>query len=200
MIAAARHAGWADPAGLPAPAVQGIARLPVFAPKQLCLGASIVAIGAFDGVHRGHQKVIGSAVASARQRGCPSLVYTFDVPPKAYFAGARVITPVAEKMHKIAGLGVSCAVVAPFDRDYAARSPEDFMAELALLNPLEIWVGADFRFGARSAGDVALLASAFTVRVVDAVRCEQGEVISSSRIRQLLGGDPAAARRLLASD
>ena len=197
MIAAARQAGHS---GFRVPAVPTPARLPVFPPRQLSLDASVVAIGAFDGVHRGHQKVIGSAVASARQRGCPSLVYTFDVPPKAFFAGARVITPVAEKMRKIAGLGVSCAVVASFDRAYAARTAEDFMAELALLNPLEIWVGADFRFGAKSAGDVALLASAFTVRVVDAVRCDRGEVISSSRIRQLLGGDPAAARHLLAID
>lgn len=195
MIAAARQA---DHAGNRAQAVRETARMPVFAPRQLCLGASIIAIGAFDGVHRGHQKVIGSAVASARHRGCPSLVYTFDVPPKAFFSGARVITPVGEKIRKIAGLGVACAVVAPFDRDYAARTAEDFMAELALLNPQEIWVGADFRFGAKSAGDVTLLASRFVVKVVDPVCCGRGEVISSSRIRRLLHDDPAAARQLLA--
>jgi riboflavin kinase/FMN adenylyltransferase len=178
----------------------GLRALPSFPACTLRLDASIVAIGAFDGVHRGHQKVIGSAVASARKHGCPSVVYTFDTPPKAFFSGARVITPVDEKMRKIGGLGASCAVVATFDQDYAARSAEDFMAELARLNPREIWVGADFRFGARSAGDVTLLATRFAVKVVSAVCCSNGEVISSSRIRQLLGHDPAAAGLLLACD
>jgi riboflavin kinase / FMN adenylyltransferase len=159
-----------------------------------------VAIGAFDGVHRGHQKVIGSAVTSARQQGCPSVVYTFDTPPKAFFSGARVITPVEEKVRKIAELDATCSVVATFDRAFAARSAADFLAELALLNPREIWVGADFRFGAMSAGDVSLLATRFTVKVVNAVCCDNGEVISSSRIRDLLDLDPAAAMRLLARD
>lgn len=171
-----------------------------FPADTLDLPASVVAIGAFDGVHRGHQKVISSAVESARRLGCPCVVYTFDVPPKAVFAGAQVITPLPEKLRKIGQLGASCAIVARFDRAYAARSAADFMAELARLSPREIRVGADFRFGVRGTGDVALLASRFAVQVVDAVRCERGEVISSSRIRGLLGHDPAAASHLLACD
>lgn len=189
-----------DTVCIPRSATRAIATLPIFPACNLHLNASVIAIGAFDGVHRGHQKVIRSAVASARQHGCPSVVYTFDTPPKAVISGARVITPVEEKVRKIGDLGVSCAVVATFDRAYAARSPEEFMAELAMLNPQEIWVGTDFRFGAKSAGDVTLLASRFVVKVVDAVCCDNGEVISSSRIRQLLGDDPRAASRLLSAD
>lgn len=172
--------------------------LRAFPACTLELPACVVAIGAFDGVHRGHQKVIGSAVDAARRLGCPSVVYTFDTPPKAYFAGAQVLTTIEEKLRKCRALGASCAVVARFDRAYAARSAEDFMDELARLNPLEIRVGADFRFGAGSAGDVALLSTRFNVKVEGEVRCEKGEVISSTRIRQLLRHDPGAASHLLA--
>lgn len=172
-------------------------RLRSFPACSLALNASVVAIGAFDGVHMGHQKVIGSAVASAKSMNCPSVVYTFDTPPKAFFAGAQVLTSVEEKLRKIEMLGASCAVVAKFDRDYAARSADAFMDELAQLNPQEIWVGADFRFGAKSAGDVALLATRFNVKVHDAVRCEKGQVISSTRIRGLLDRDPPSANLLL---
>ncbi|MEH6755924.1 MAG: FAD synthetase family protein [Parasphingorhabdus sp.] len=173
-------------------------RLRSFAANQLKLDASVVAIGAFDGVHRGHQKLIGSAVASARQKSCPSVVYTFDTPPKAFFAGVRVLTSAEEKLRKIELLGVSRAVVAKFDHKFASRSAEEFMEELARLNPCEIWVGADFRFGFQSIGDVALLSTRFNVQILDAVCCERGEVISSTRIRQLLGRDPWAASRLMA--
>ena len=110
-------------------------RLRAFPACSLALDASVVAIGAFDGVHRGHQKVIGSAVASAERRRCPSVVYTFDTPPKAFFAGAQVLTSTEEKLRKIEMLGATCAVVAKFDREYAARTADAFMDELAKLNP-----------------------------------------------------------------
>ncbi len=161
------------------------------------LDASILAIGAFDGVHRGHQKLIASAVNSARKHRCAAAVYTFDTPPKAFFAGARILTSVEEKLRRIELLGAQHAVCARFNRDYAARSTDDFMDELACLNPREIWVGADFRFGARSAGDVDLLATRFNVKVLDAVRCSSGHVISSTLIRELLQRDPATAHHLL---
>lgn len=172
-------------------------RLSTFPACSLELDASVVAIGAFDGVHRGHQKLIKSAVASAERLRCPSVVYTFDMPPKAFFVGAQVLTPVEEKLRKIELLGANRAVVAKFDREYAARSADSFMDELARLNPREIWVGADFRFGAKSAGDVAMLSRRFNVRVLDVVCCEKGEVISSTRIRRLLGHDPSTASQLL---
>ncbi|MCB2065170.1 MAG: FAD synthetase family protein [Erythrobacter sp.] len=179
------------------PVANGDGAPAVFPDSTLELQASVIAIGAFDGVHLGHQKVIGSAVASARRLRCPSVVYTFDTPPKAFFAGAQVLTTVEEKLRRIGRIGADCAIVARFDRAYAARSAEDFIAELAKLNPREIWVGADFRFGARSSGDVALLARSFNVKVVDAVRCELGKVISSTRIRQLLQTDPRLVDSLL---
>ena len=164
----------------------------------LRLDASVVAIGAFDGVHRGHQSVIRQAVATARALGVPAVVYTFDPPPKAVFAGARVLTPIEEKLRRMAGLGVHHAVVAGFDRAYASRPAASFLDELSALHPAEVRVGADFRFGAGRAGDVTMLRRHFHVSVVDSVRCESGEIISSTRIRNLIArGDTGLASHLL---
>jgi FAD synthase len=158
----------------------------------------VVAIGAFDGVHRGHQTVIGNAVDSARRHSCPAVVYTFNIPPKAVFSGARVLTDAVEKVFRIGVLGPEHCVLAHFDRDYAARPAEAFLYELAALHPIEIWVGEDFRFGAGREGDVALLTKRFPVRPIGTVRCNNGEIISSTRIRSLLeAGDDSGAERLL---
>lgn len=163
----------------------------------LQLDASVVAIGAFDGVHRGHQSVIRQAVATARALGVPAVVYTFDPPPKAVFAGARVLTPIEEKLRRMAGLGVHHAVVAGFDRAYASRPAASFLDELSALHPAEVRVGADFRFGAGRAGDVTMLRRNFHVSVAESVRCEGGEIISSTRIRNLIArGDTDLASQL----
>lgn len=160
----------------------------------LNLPKSVVAIGTFDGVHRGHQRVIGNAVASARRLRCPCVVYTFDIPPKTIFSGAQVLTGPAEKVRRIAALGPEHCIVAHFDRDYAARPAEAFLTELAALSPAEIWVGGDFRFGAGRRGDVTMLGEHFPVRLTDPVRCENGEIISSTQIRRLIEeGDELSA-------
>ena len=124
---------------------------------ELCLPASIVVIGAFDGVHLGHQTVIGRAVCAAWCLAVPSVVYTFDPPPKAFFSGAKVLTDIVEKLRRLSLLAPDYATVASFDRDYAAHPAEDFITELVLLNPIEVWVGADFRFGAGRQGDIEML-------------------------------------------
>jgi FAD synthase len=113
----------------------------------LRLDASVVAIGAFDGVHRGHQSVILQAVEAGRALAVPAFVYTFDPPPKAVFGSARVLTPIRDKLDRLARLGPDHAVVAHFDRAYASRPPADFIEELRALNPAELWVGADSASG-----------------------------------------------------
>lgn len=165
---------------------------------SLALPESVVAIGAFDGVHRGHQKVIGEMVNKSKALGVPSVVYTFDPPPRAYFEGARILTPIQEKLRRLFELQVDYVVVANFDATYLTRTAADFIRELANLHPVEVMVGLDFRFGRGREGGLEDLAAHFPVRVIDAVCCSRGEVISSSRIRKLIAeGDMVAALSLL---
>ena len=170
----------------------------VHASRELRLPGSVVAIGAFDGVHRGHQRLLRSAVIRAARLVVPSIAYTFDPPPKAYFGGATLLSTLEEKLERLEGLGLDHAVVARFDESYAARSAESFLQELSELNPRESWVGHDFRFGKGQRGDVQLLGRRFRTRLLDPIQCQSGEVISSTRIRSLLAaGDPGCAENLL---
>jgi riboflavin kinase / FMN adenylyltransferase len=165
---------------------------------NLELPRSIVAIGAFDGVHRGHQTVIKHAVQRGRTLNVPSVVYTFDPPPRVFFQGVRMLTTVEEKLSKIEKLGAKHAVVAIFDEVYAKQSANEFIETLAKLNPAEIMVGGNFRFGKNRQGDVALLERYFKVRVTKPVCCPKGSPISSTRIRQLISdGEVALSNALL---
>jgi riboflavin kinase / FMN adenylyltransferase len=167
-------------------------------PGGLRLDASVVTIGAFDGVHRGHQALICAAIAKADSLGTPSVAVTFDPPPKAHFAGAAILTAIDEKLRRLAMLGVDHAVVIPFGAAYAAQEPSRFLADLFRLGPETILVGADFRFGARRAGNLELLARYFDVEIFPQALCSRGESISSSRIRALLArGELGAAEGLL---
>lgn len=152
---------------------------------QLVLPASIVTIGAFDGVHRGHQALISRAVTEAREKNLPSVVWTFDPPPKVFFGRANQLAPLSEKLARIARLGPDYVVLSSFCRTYAARSAEAFLHDLSRIGPERIHVGADFRFGAKQTGDTTLLARHFEVVLAPAILCADGMTISSSRIREL---------------
>lgn len=166
--------------------------------NTLVLPMSVVAIGAFDGVHRGHQKVIGEMVKKSNALGVPSVVYTFDPTPRSYFEGACILTPIQEKLRRLFELGVDNVVVAKFDEAYLSRSVADFIRELTNLHPAEVMVGKDFRFGRGREGGIEDLAAHFSVQEIDAVCCPRGEVISSSRIRKLIAeGDMMTALSLL---
>lgn len=168
--------------------------------RQIALPASVAAIGAFDGVHRGHQELIRAAVREARAKGTPSVVWTFDPPPKVFFGRARQLLPLDEKLARIGLLGPDWIVVAPFNATFARRSADSFLADLGRISPRSIHVGADFRFGARQSGDVALLARHFPVTVARPVCCAGGQTISSSRIRLLAAaGQADQAAALLAA-
>lgn len=150
------------------------------------LPESVIAIGAFDGVHKGHQEVIRMAVEKAKASNITSVVYTFDPPPRNFFQGVQILTPIQEKVKRIEKLGVDYVVAASFDEWFATRPPNDFICELTKLNPMEIIIGADFRFGKNREGDVALLKKYFPIHVTSPVYCKSGKLISSTRIRQLL--------------
>lgn len=183
--------------------------------RQIQLDASIVTIGAFDGVHRGHQTLIRRAVAEARSTGVACVVWTFDPAPKVFFGRAAPLSTLTDKIARLARLGPDYIVVACFNKTYCARSPEDFITDLSRLSPLTVHVGNDFRFGCRQAGDVTLLRQHFNVALADPVLCDGGQVVSSTRIRGLradgqmaqaqnlqgaLGFDALLAGRLLADD
>ncbi|MEX2447683.1 MAG: bifunctional riboflavin kinase/FAD synthetase [Solirubrobacterales bacterium] len=153
-----------------------------------------VAIGTFDGVHRGHQEVIDSA----------DTVLTFDPHPLQVIHPAalpKLIMPFGVKRDVIEGLGVSELVVIPFDREFAALDAEGFVDRVLVerLGAARVSVGENFRFGARAKGDPALLAARpeFETRVVPLVEVD-GEAVSSTRIRALVAaGDMEGAQHCL---
>jgi riboflavin kinase / FMN adenylyltransferase len=153
-----------------------------------------VAIGTFDGVHRGHRAVIEGA----------DTVLTFDPHPLEVLhpaATPKLIMPFAVKRDVIEGLGVEELVVIPFDKEFAGRSAEDFVEHVLLekLNAERVSVGENFRFGAKAKGDPPMLEAhpEFQTRVVPLVEVD-GETVSSTRIRALVAaGDMDQARRCL---
>jgi riboflavin kinase/FMN adenylyltransferase len=153
-----------------------------------------VAIGTFDGVHRGHQAVIKGA----------DTVLTFDPHPLEIIHPAalpKLIMPFGVKRDVIEGLGVDELVVIPFDQEFAQRSAEEFIEDvlIAKLGAEQVSVGENFRFGAKAKGDPAMLAAReeFETRVVPLVETD-GETISSTRIRALVAaGDMEGARHCL---
>jgi riboflavin kinase/FMN adenylyltransferase len=147
------------------------------------LTKSIVSIGAFDGVHKGHQAVIKKAVEKAKKLKITNVVYTFDPPPRSYFQGAQVLTSIDEKVKRLQNLGVEHIVVIRFDESYVTKRASHFVKELQRLCPVEIYIGQDFRFGKNREGDIELLREHFNISIVEDVCCEEGKRISSTRIR-----------------
>jgi riboflavin kinase/FMN adenylyltransferase len=182
--------------------IAGTARL------EATLRGGVVAIGNFDGVHRGHQAVLERALDEAARCGVPALVLTFEPHPRTVFhpeVPLFILTPPPMKARLLAELGFTALIEQPFTRQFAALSAESFVTDVLeqRLGVGHVVTGFDFHFGKNRQGGPAFLMAAgerhgFGVTLVDAFRDEDAEVISSSRIRQLLGeGDPAQAAGLL---
>ncbi len=173
----------------------------------LCPSGSVVCIGAFDGLHMGHRALIETARASARRRGLPLVVLSFEPLPREFFAqGAkppRLLLP-RTRIDGLAQLGAEVVGLLRFNAAMTRMAPEEFVARalVARLAAREVWVGLDFRFGHNRAGDFALLRAmgpqqGFSVHAIEDVAVG-GERVSSSRVRQaLLAGELDLAARLL---
>ncbi len=170
----------------------------VYKSNYVQLPECVLVIGALDGLHKGHQTLIQHAKKRAEKMGVPLAVYTFDPPPKVFFQHAMLLTPLNEKLEKLEKMGVDHAVIASFNAQFMTQSTSAFLDEIGKLNPKEIFEGHDFRFGRNREGDIQTLRKHFTVSLLDPVLCEEGKVISSTRIRNLFAqGKSEAAYDLL---
>jgi riboflavin kinase/FMN adenylyltransferase len=157
--------------------------------------ATILTIGVFDGVHRGHQHLIGATVRRARDLGCQSAVLTFDPHPDLVIHPERdrlYLTSLAERAELIDSLGAALLIVLPFTRDTMSLSAYDFMSQVAGAVVLrELWIGWDFALGRRREGNLARLREIghqlhYNVHPVDAFALADGTPVSSTRIRDAL--------------
>ena len=171
---------------------------------------TVVTIGAYDGVHRGHQAVIGQVRSLAAELGCRTAVVTFDRHPATVVrpeSAPRLITDLEQKLELLAATGVDATVLVTFDERRSQEPAEDFVREVLVrgLRAKRVVVGEDFHFGHHRAGNVALLRamgaqSDFDVVPVELIPREDGveEPISSTAVRRALaGGEVEVASALL---
>ena len=169
-------------------------------------GETAVAFGMFDGVHEGHAQLMRKANELAALYDLKSVVYTFSSHPMATYAPDRVppqLETRSEKIRSIAQLGIDAAVLRPFDRAYAAQSPEEFVqASVSALHPKHVVIGFNYSFGKMGAGKAADMRRfgeqyGFETHVVDEVQIG-GLPVSSTRVRAAVAqGNMEEAARLL---
>ncbi|WP_256106571.1 bifunctional riboflavin kinase/FAD synthetase [Streptomyces sp. ODS05-4] len=174
-------------------------------------GRSVVTIGSYDGVHRGHQLIIGRAVERARALGVPSVVVTFDPhPSEVVRPGSHppLLAPHHRRAELMAGLGVDAVLVLPFTPEFSQLSPADFVVKVLVdkLHARAVIEGPNFRFGHKAAGNVAFLTELgatydYEVEVVDLYVTGEaggGQPFSSTLTRKLVAeGDVAGAGEIL---
>jgi riboflavin kinase / FMN adenylyltransferase len=181
-------------------------RTPDAVPEDI--GRTAVTIGVFDGVHRGHQAVIGQAAERARRAGVPLVVITLDPNPIAVVrpdAAPPSIVPLGRRIALLGEAGADHVLVLPFDKERAQQSAEDFVADVLVgtLGAALVVVGTDFRFGHRAAGDVALLERlgpefGFSTVAIGPVGGGDVQRWSSSYVRERIAvGDVEAAAEVL---
>ena len=177
-----------------------------FRPVDLPRGG-VVTVGNFDGLHRGHQAMLGAVSARARELGAPSVVVSFDPHPLKVLHPERapkMIQTLRQREEAIEACGIDALVLVPFTRDFSLTPAEAFIKELLVkrLAVLEVHVGARFIFGRDRLGTLDMLraageAAGFRVAGLADVSDPDG-AISSTRIRNALhDGDAATARELL---
>lgn len=188
--------------------VENLVRVERLADMPERLRGGVVAIGNFDGVHRGHRTVLERALQEARSRGVPALALTFEPHPRSYFRPSEPVfrlTPPHLRAQLLAAVGFDAVVELCFDAAFAGQSADAFVRAVLVegLGISQAVTGFDFHFGKGREGGPAFLMAAgealgFGVALVDAFRDEGGEIVSSSRIRGLIAdGEVAEAAGLL---
>ena len=169
-------------------------------------GESVITIGEFDGVHRGHQRIIARAAQTGRELGLPVVVITFDPhPDEVIRPGSHppFLSSARRRAELLASLGADAVCVLPFTLEFSRLDPDEFVRAVLVerFHAAVVVEGEDFRFGHKAAGDVQLLAKLgekyeFTVEGMPLVA--DGARISSTLIREMLAaGDVAAAEKAL---
>ena len=165
-----------------------------------------VAVGNFDGLHRGHRRIILRLRREAGAAGLPICLLTFAPHPEKIFSPDRIlmIQTLDQRLRELKRMGLEAAVVLPFSRPFARMKADEFAASVlaGAMNARIVVVGADFRFGAKRRGDAAFLADAGRLlgfrTVVVPPYVDGGKTVSSSRVRtSLASGDVEEAARLL---
>ena len=169
-------------------------------------GPSVVTLGNFDGVHKGHRAVLSTVVEQAVTRGIPSVAVTFEPHPVAVLHPERaphIITSPGQRLELLSGTGLSAVLVMEFTRELAQWTPERFVAEVFVkaLGASVVVVGEDTRFGVRNSGDVRTLrrlSAEHGFEVLTLSDIGHGGRWSSSRVRDLLTrGDVTGAAEIL---
>jgi len=171
---------------------------------------SVICIGAFDGVHLGHQHLLAEVRARARMHNAQAVALSFEPLPREFFhRGAAVarLSSARQKFELLRAAGMDAVGLLRFNQQLAATTATDFVEQLLVrrLRAVEVWIGPEFRFGHGRSGDLALLQALggryeFTAQTIATI-AQDGERISSSRIRAALAaGDHRAAGELLGRD
>jgi riboflavin kinase/FMN adenylyltransferase len=171
--------------------------------------ASVVAIGVFDGVHRGHAALVRTAVKAAAERDARCVVVTFDPHPTAVVAPHAMppqLTGIDRRIELLGALGVDAVCVLPFTKELSQLSPDYFVRHVLVggLHAKAVVVGENWRFGHKAAGDVKKLAELgeeFDFEVLPQTLTADDEAFSSTRVRGLIAeGDVAGAAEVLGRD
>lgn len=169
-------------------------------------GNLAIALGNFDGVHKGHQYLIGNCVEESKNKGLIPCVLTFEPHPNLVLGSKsfRLLNTLEQKLRMIEKLGVKYVFLIPFDQGFADTSPDDFVKNylVKVFNVKKIFVGFNYSFGHKGQGNPALLEKmgkeyGFSVRVIEPVFINE-QVVSSTLIRtKYKEGDIASAQELL---
>jgi riboflavin kinase/FMN adenylyltransferase len=198
----------ARPNAAPSPAIEVVSASQDWATRHSASRCGCtLAIGNFDGIHLGHQAILRAAIARARELGVVSTILTFDPTPQKVLRPESAplrVTTTEQRLHCFAELGVEAAVVLPFTHDLAKLTPHEFVDQILVrdLHVRAVFVGENFRFGHKQAGNARLLLLLGAERGFDVVILPpviyKREVVSSTIIRrEIAEGDVAHAARLL---
>jgi riboflavin kinase/FMN adenylyltransferase len=173
------------------------AKIVTYSPQMPDIGDCVCAVGVFDGVHQGHQYLIGQAVAEARRRGMSSMVVTFDIDPDELFLSRERIRKLlsnADRLDWLAATDVDYVLVIPFVPELADTEPAQFLDLVftGAIRPRGIHVGQDFRYGHKARGQVDDLRSWAEAHGCDLqahiLVCDHGLPVTATRIRDVLAG------------